>query len=122
MEGNIAGYQVRNRAVSPDLLMFRLKEDVRFNKRDGKTYGRSWHWPCNQLHYLMAHHGKTARACRISDLLPDLREALVRNKITNPLNINGYVTREEVFENRLFESNILKSSRLMLKTALAIHR
>nr|WP_317236006.1 hypothetical protein [Niabella hibiscisoli] len=41
---------------------------------------------------------------------PDLRKALVRNNITNPLNISGYVTWEEVFENRLFESTIQKSS------------
>ena len=112
MEGNIAGYQVRNRAVSPDsIYKFRLKEEWLFNKRDGKTYVRILGIaPVTSYTTSDGYTMENSEHAVFWIYYPDLRKALVRNKITNPLNINGYVTWEEVFENRLFESNILKSS------------
>ncbi|MGC4232361.1 MAG: gliding motility protein GldN [Niabella sp.] len=112
MEGNIAGYQVRNRAVSPDsIYKFRLKEEWLFNKRDGKTYVRVLGIaPVTSYTTSDGYTMENSEHAVFWIYYPDLRKALVRNKITNPLNINGYVTWEEVFENRLFESNIMKSS------------
>ncbi|MCH5683229.1 gliding motility protein GldN [Niabella sp. W65] len=112
MEGNIAGYQVRARDVAPDsIYKFRLKEEWIFNKRDGKTYVRIL--GIAPLASYTSSDGYTMENSEHAVFwvyYPDLRKVLVRNNITNPLNISGYVTWEEVFENRLFESTIQKSS------------
>lgn len=112
MEGNIAGYQVRNRMVSPDsVYKFRLKEEWLFNKRDGKTYVRILGIaPVTSYTTSDGYTMENSEHAVFWVYYPDLRKALVRNNITNPLNIGGYVTWEEVFENRLFESSIIKSS------------
>ncbi|WP_346236359.1 gliding motility protein GldN [Niabella insulamsoli] len=112
MEGNIAGYQVRNRMVSPDsIYKFRLKEEWLFNKRDGKTYVRILGIaPVTSYTTSDGYTMANSEHAVFWIYYPELRKALVRNNITNPLNIGGYVTWEEVFENRLFESRILKSS------------
>ncbi|WP_460764577.1 type IX secretion system ring subunit PorN/GldN [Niabella terrae] len=112
MEGNIAGYQVRSRAVSPDsIYRFRLKEEWLFNKRDGKTYVRILGIaPVTSYTTSDGYTMDNSEHAVFWIYYPDLRKTLVRNNITNPLNIGGYVTWEEVFENRLFESTILKSS------------
>ncbi|MCH5596631.1 type IX secretion system ring subunit PorN/GldN [Niabella ginsengisoli] len=112
MEGNIAGYQVRSRAVSPDsIYKFRLKEEWLFNKRDGKTYVRILGIaPVTSYTSSDGYTMENSEHAIFWIYYPDLRKTLVRNNITNPLNIGGYVTWEEVFENRLFESRILKST------------
>lgn len=112
MEGNIAGYQVRARDVAPDsVYKFRLKEEWIFNKRDGKTYVRILGIaPLTSYTTSDGYTMENSEHAVFWIYYPDLRKALVRNGITNPLNISGYVTWEEVFENRLFESMIQKSS------------
>lgn len=112
MEGNIAGYQVRARDVAPDsVYKFRLKEEWIFNKRDGKTYVRILGIaPLTSYTTSDGYTMENSEHAVFWVYYPDLRKALVRNNITNPLNISGYVTWEEVFENRLFESSIQKSS------------
>ncbi|MGE9314865.1 gliding motility protein GldN [Niabella sp. CJ426] len=112
MEGNIAGYQVRARDVAPDsVYKFRLKEEWIFNKRDGKTYVRILGIaPLTSYTSSDGYTMENSEHAVFWVYYPDLRKALVRNNITNPLNISGYVTWEEVFENRLFESEIQKSS------------
>lgn len=112
MEGNIAGYQVRSRAVSPDsIYKFRLKEEWVFNKRDGKTYVRILGIaPVSSYTTSDGYTMENSEHAIFWVYYPDLRKLLVRNNIINPLNMNGYVTWEEVFENRLFKSQIIKSS------------
>lgn len=112
LEGNIAGYQVRARDVAPDsIYKFRLKEEWIFNKRDGKTYVRILGIaPLTSYTTSDGYTMENSEHAVFWVYYPDLRKALVRNNITNPLNISGYVTWEEVFENRLFESVVQKSS------------
>lgn len=112
MEGNIAGYQVRSRAVSPDsVYKFRLKEEWIFNKRDGKTYVRILGIaPMTRYTTSDGYTMDNSEHAVFWVYYPDLRKTLVQNNITNPLNMGGYVTWEEVFENRLFGSRIYKSS------------
>lgn len=112
MEGNVAGYQVRSRAVAPDsIYKFRIKEEWMFNKRDGKTYIRILGIaPVTSYTTSDGYTMENSEHAVFWVYYPELRKALVRNNITNPMNIGGYVTWEEVFENRLFESTILKSS------------
>lgn len=112
LDGNIVGYQVRNRMISPDsVYKFRIKEEWLFNKRDGKTYVRIL-GIAPVINYTTS-DGYTLENSEHAAFwvyYPDLRKTLVRNRITNPLNLGGSVTWEEVFENRLFESRIIKSS------------
>lgn len=112
MEGNIVGYQVRSRAISPDsVYKFRIKEEWLFNKRDGKTYVRILGIaPVISYTTSDGYTMDNSEHAVFWIYYPDLRKVLVRNSIINPLNINGYVTWEQVFENRLFESQIIKSS------------
>ncbi|MFV0605000.1 MAG: gliding motility protein GldN [Niabella sp.] len=112
MDGNITGYEVRARSVSPDsVYKFRIKEEWLFNKRDGKTYVRIlgiapvYHFVSSDG-YIM----DNSEHAVFWIYYPDLRKTLVRNRINNPLKLGGSVTWEEVFENRLFESSIIKSS------------
>ncbi|MBZ4190661.1 gliding motility protein GldN [Niabella beijingensis] len=112
MEGNIVGYQVRSRMVSGDsVYKFRIKEEWVFNKRDGKTYIRIL-----GLAPLSAYTTSDGYTVANSEhalfwvYYPDLRKTLVRSNIVNPLDMGGRITWEEVFENRLFDSKVIKSS------------
>lgn len=112
LDGNIVGYQVRSKNVSADsVYKFRLKEEWLFNKRDGKTYVRIL--GIAPLANYVTSDGyvmDNSEHAVFWIYYPDLRKTLVRNSITNPLKMGGSVTWEEVFEDRLFESTIIKSS------------
>jgi gliding motility associated protien GldN len=112
LEGNIVGYQVRAKSVSADsVYKFRIKEEWLFNKRDGKTYVRIL--GIAPLFKYVTSDGyvmDNSEHAVFWIYYPDLRKTLVRNRINNPLKLGGSLTWEEVFENRLFESTIIKSS------------
>lgn len=112
MEGNIAGYQVRNRMVSGDsVTKFRIKEEWVFNKRDGKTYIRILGIaPLSSYTTSDGYTVANSEHALFWIYYPDLRKTLVRNNIVNPLDMGGRITWEEVFENRLFDSKVIKSS------------
>lgn len=112
MDGNVSGYEVRTRTVSPDsVYKFRIKEEWLFNKRDGKTYVRIL--GIAPVYHFVSSDGyvmENSEHAVFWIYYPDLRKTLVRNRINNPLKIGGSLTWEEVFENRLFESTIIKST------------
>lgn len=112
LNGNINGYQVRHKAIDPDsIYKFRIKEEWVFNKRDGKTYVRVL-GIAPLITYTMS-DGSVADNSEHAAFwvyYPDLRTDLVRTTIPNPVNIGGSLTWEEVFENRLFSSHIIKST------------
>lgn len=112
MEGNVAGYQIRSRMVSADsVYKFRIKEEWVFNKRDGKTYVRILGIaPLSSYTTSDGYTMENSEHALFWIYYPDLRKTLVRNTITNPLDVGGKITWEQVFENRLFESTITKSS------------
>lgn len=112
LEGNIVGYQVRSKLISADsVYKFRIKEEWIFNKRDGKTYVRILGIaPLATYTTSDGYKMDNSEHAVFWIYYPDLRKSLVRSNITNPLNLGGSVTWEEVFENRLFESTILKST------------
>ena len=112
LEGNITGYQVRHKEISADsIYKYRLKEEWVFNKRDGKTYVRIL-GIAPLINYTMS----TGQVMDNSEhaafwiYYPDLRTKLVRTLIPNPINGGGSLNWEQVFENRLFKSTIIKSS------------
>lgn len=112
LDGNIIGYQVRAKSISADsIYKFRIKEEWLFNKRDGKTYVRIL--GIAPLSHFVTSDGyvmDNSEHAVFWVYYPDLRKTLVRNRINNPFKLGGSLTWEEVFENRLFESTILKSS------------
>lgn len=112
LNGNIVGYQVRQKQLLADsIYKFRLKEEWVFNKRDGKTYVRIL--GIAPLISYTSSDGMTADNSEHPAFwlyYPDLRTALVRANIINPLSGGGTITWEEVFENRLFASHIIRSS------------
>jgi len=112
LDGNIVGYQVRQKEISADsIYKYRIKEEWVFNKRDGKTYVRIL-GIAPLINYTMS----TGEVMDNSEhaafwiYYPDLRTKLVRTLIPNPLNGGGRLSWEQVFENRLFKSTIIKSS------------
>lgn len=112
LDGNIVGYQVRHKEISADsIYKYRVKEEWVFNKRDGKTYVRIL-GIAPLINYTMS----TGEVMDNSEhaafwiYYPDLRTKLVRTLIPNPLNAGGRLSWEQVFENRLFKSTIIKSS------------
>ena len=112
LEGNITGYQVRNRSLDADsIYKFRIKEEWIFNKRDGKTYARILGIaPLSSYTTSDGYTVANSERPLFWIYYPDLRKTLVRNSIVKPLDLTGSLTWEEVFENRLFESQIIKSS------------
>lgn len=112
LDGNIVGYQVREKQIAADsIYKYRIKEEWVFNKRDGKTYVRIL-GIAPLINYTMS----TGEVMDNSEhaafwiYYPDLRTRLVRTLIPNPLNAGGRLSWEQVFENRLFKSTIIKSS------------
>src|SRR5690606_41021426 len=99
LDGNIVGYQVRNRMISPDsVYKFRIKEEWLFNKRDGKTYVRIL-GIAHVINYTTS-DGYTLDNSEHAVFLvyyPDLRKNLLSNRITNPINLCVFVTLKEVF-------------------------
>lgn len=112
LDGNIVGYQVRNRSLDADsIYKFRIKEEWIFNKRDGKTYTRILGIaPVSAYTTSDGYSVANSERPLFWVYYPDLRKTLVRNSIVKPLDLAGSLTWEEVFENRLFESQIMKSS------------
>lgn len=112
LNGNIVGYQVRQKAIDPDsIYKFRLKEEWVFNKRDGKTYVRIL-GIAPLISYTMSDGSVADNSEHAAFWIyyPDLRTALVRSLIPNPMNAGGTITWEQVFENRLFTSRVIKST------------
>lgn len=112
LEGNITGYQVRQKAISADsIYKYRIKEEWVFNKRDGKTYVRIL-GIAPLITYTMSDGSvmDNSEHAAFWVYYPELRTKLVRTLIPNPLNAGGRLSWEEVFENRMFKSTIIKSS------------
>ena len=112
LDGNIVGYQVRQKAISADsIYKYRIKEEWVFNKRDGKTYVRIL-----GIAPLLKYTMSTGEVMDNSEhaafwlYYPELRTKLLRTLIPNPLNGGGRMSWEKVFENRLFKSTIIKST------------
>lgn len=112
LDGNIVGYQVRAKAISPDsIYKYRVKEEWVFNKRDGKTYVRIL-GIAPLITYTMSNGQVMDNSEHAAFWIyyPELRTKLVRTQIPNPLNGGGRLTWEQVFENRMFKSRIIKST------------
>ncbi|HEU0227323.1 MAG TPA: gliding motility protein GldN [Arachidicoccus soli] len=112
LNGNIVGYQVRQKAINADsIYKYRIKEEWVFNRRDGKTYVRIL-GIAPLITYTLSNGDMMDDSEHPAFWLyyPDLRTNLVRSIIANPMDGGGTITWEQIFENRLFDSEIIKSS------------
>ena len=112
MDGNVAGYEVREKAVNPDsVYKFRIKEDWVFNRRNNQMYVRIL-----GIAPVVPFKSSTGEIADNSDhpvfwiYYPDLRKDLVRVRVSDPANLGNTITWEQVFESRLFKSQIIKST------------
>lgn len=110
MDGNVNGYQVRDKAVEPDsIYKFRIKEEWVFDKEASRMFVRI-------LGIAPVYQFKLSTGQVIGEktafwvYYPDLRPVLAKFEIYNPKNYGARMTWEELFESRMFSSYITMSS------------
>lgn len=112
LQGNITGYQVRAKAVDPDsIYKFRLKEEWIFDKESSRLFVR-----------ILGIAPVISQKLSNGEILPnsehavfwvyypDLRGVLAKYEVYNPKNFGQRMTWEELFEDRMFSSYIVKST------------
>jgi|GEM_PF-84461 len=111
MQGNVSGYQVRNKAVDPDsIYKFRIKEDWFFDRNTSKLYCR-----IIGIAPVIPYKLSTGAVIPNSErpifwlYYPDLRQVLVRTPAYNPYNPGASTSWDDIFESREFSSYIVKS-------------
>jgi gliding motility associated protien GldN len=111
-DGNVVGYQVRAKAIEPDsIYKFQLKEEWIFDKESSRMFVRIL-----GIAPVIPYRLSTGDIVANSDrpvwwvYYPDLRPVLAKYEVYNPKNIGAQMTWEELFESRMFNSYIVKSS------------
>lgn len=111
MQGNVSGYQVRNKAIDPDsIYKFRIKEDWFFDRNTSKLYCRIV-GIAPVIPYKLSNGQVLPNSERPIFWLyyPDLRQVLVRTPAYNPYNPGASTSWDDIFESREFSSYIVKS-------------
>lgn len=111
-EGEVAGYQVREKAIDPDsIYKFRIKEEWIFDKESSRLFVR-----------ILGIAPVVGRKLSNGDPIPnsegpvwwlyypDIRPLLAKSQVYNPKNFGARMTWEDLFESRMFSSYIIKSS------------
>jgi len=111
-DGNVVGYQVRAKATDPDsIYKFRIKEEWIFDKESSRMFVR-----IIGIAPVIPFKLSTGLVMENSDravwwvYYPDLRPVLAKYEVYNPKNMGAQMTWEELFEDRMFSSYIVKSS------------
>jgi len=111
-EGQIIGYQVREKAVDPDsITKFRIKEEWIFDKESSRLFVRIL-----GIAPVMGRKLSTGELIPNSEspvwwiYYPDARALLAKNEVYNPKNFAARMSWEDLFESRMFSSYIIKSS------------
>ncbi|MEP6845151.1 MAG: gliding motility protein GldN [Panacibacter sp.] len=111
-EGEIAGYQIREKAVDPDsIYKFRIKEEWIFDKESSRLFVRI-------LGIAPVIGRKLSNGDPIPNsegpvwwlYYPDIRPLLAKSEVFNPKNFGARMSWEELFESRMFSSYIIKST------------
>lgn len=110
MEGEVVGYEVRDKQVEPDsIYRFRLKEEWIFDKESSRMFVRIL-----GIAPIMRKCFAGGAVCDDQLLFwayyPDLRPTLAKYEVYNGKNFAGRMSWEELFESRFFSSFITKSS------------
>lgn len=115
MNGDIAEYQVRTREVDPDsIYRFRIKEEWVFDKESSRMFVRILGIaPMKRLTRSDGtdlEPGNPQFAPMFWVYYPDCRAVLSKYEVFNGKNYGARMTWEELFENRMFSSYIIKST------------
>lgn len=112
IDGNVAGYEVRPKAVDPDsIYKFRLKEEWVFDKESSRLFVR-----IIGIAPVIPFKLSTGEIVPNSErtvwwiYYPDIRPALSKYSVYNPKNFGARMTWEELFESRMFNSYITKTT------------
>ena len=112
LNGNVIGYEVRPKVVDPDsIYLFRIKEEWIFDKKTSRMYARILGIAPVVSQKLS--NGETLPNSEHPTwwlYYPDLRPVLAKYMAYNPKNFGARMTWEELFENRMFSSYIVKST------------
>ena len=111
-DGNVIGYQVRDKAVDPDsIYKFRLKEEWIFDKESSRMFVRIL-----GIAPVIPYKLSTGQILENSEspvwwvYYPDMRPTLAKYDVFNGKNYGAKMTWEELFEGRMFSSYIIQST------------
>lgn len=111
MNGNVTGKQVRTKQIQVDsIYQFKVKEEWIFDKESSRMVVRI-------LGIAPMMRAYTSTGIDLGDdrilfwvYYPDLRASLAKHEVFNGKNYGGRMSWEELFENRMFSSRIVKST------------
>lgn len=111
-DGNVIGYQVRDKAVDPDsIYKFRLKEEWVFDKESSRMFVRIL-----GIAPVIPFKLSTDQIVENSEravwwvYYPDMRPVFSKYEVFNGKNYGSKMTWEELFESRMFSSYITQST------------
>ncbi len=111
-DGNVIGYEVRAKAVSPDsIYKFRIKEEWIFDKEASRMFVRII-GIAPVIPYKLSNGDVVPNSERPVWWVyyPDIRAVLAKYQVYNGKNYSARMTWEELFESRMFSSYIIKST------------
>lgn len=113
LDGNIIGYQARQRGFMVDsVYQYQIKEEWIFDKESSRLFTRIVGIAPMMKTYLS--DGVTAVSEELFPMFwiyyPELRATLARHDVYNGKNYGGRMSWEDLFENRMFSSFIVKST------------
>jgi len=111
MNGNVTSKQVRSKEIKVDsIYQFKIKEEWIFDKESSRMVVRIL--GIAPMMHMYTSSGQDLGADRILFWVyyPDLRASLPKHEVFNGKNYGGRMSWEELFENRMFSSRIVKST------------
>lgn len=111
MNGNVISKQVRSKEIKVDsIYQFKIKEEWIFDKESSRMIVRII--GIAPMMHMYTSSGQDLNADRILFWVyyPDLRASLAKHEVFNGKNYGGRMSWEELFENRMFSSRIVKST------------
>lgn len=111
MNGNVIGKQVRNKPVQVDsIYQFKIKEEWIFDKESSRMVVRILGIAPMMRAYTSSGIDLGEDRILFWVYYPDLRASLARHEVFNGKNYGGRMSWEELFENRMFSSRVVKST------------
>lgn len=111
-DGNVIGYQVREKAIDPDsIYKFRIKEEWIFDKESSRLFVRIL-----GIAPVIPYRLSTGEIAPNSEspvwwvYYPDARPVLAKASVYNPKNYGARMSWEDLFEGRMFSSFIVQST------------
>jgi gliding motility associated protien GldN len=112
LDGNVVAKEVRSRTFQVDsVVQFQLKEEWIFDKEASRMFIRVLGIAPMMKKYLSTGEAVSEKAYPMFWVYyPDIRPMLARTEVYNPKNFGQRMTWEDLFEGRMFNSFIVKST------------